>query len=209
MNDLLVDGVLPAATILYNWDENALEVANPYPSAYGNKKRINDEWNTFAYREVPYTINDKEEIVSSFPASDSLVVYNIHTGKYISYFAGYSEETNIKPHVPISKTDGLRNYLEQYQYSSVLYDVHHQLYYRLVVLPLMDYDLNDVLTQQKGLAIIVLNNRYEKVGEYLLAHERYMYINSFVSPEGLCVNYFSDDDDYLKFKIWKPIKHEK
>lgn len=209
MNDVITDEVLPAVTVLYNWTDNKLKVKNPYPSVYKNKNKINEEWNTFAYRETPYTLNDKKEIVSAFPASDSIVIYNIRTDNYTSFFAGYSEETNIKPHDPKSKTDSQRNYLEQYQYTSILYDAHQGLYYRLVVLPKMDYDLNNTATQQKDLAVIILNKKFEKVGEYILEHGRYLYINSFVTPDGLCINVFSEDDDYLKFKILRAVKNEK
>lgn len=209
MNDVLSNGVLPAATVLYDWNTNKLDIENPYPSVYANKDKINDEWNTFAYRQVPYTLNNKKEIVSGFPASDSIVVYNMNTDSYTSFFAGYSEETNIKPYISTSRTATQRNYLEQYQYTSVLYDTYRDLYYRLVVLPKVDYDLNDITTQQKDLAVIILNKDFKKVGEYCLEHDRYMYINAFVASEGLCINVFSEDDDYLKFKILKAIKNEK
>lgn len=209
MNGKVSDGVLPATTILYDWNANKLDIKNPYPSVYANKDKLADEWNTFAYREVPYTLNDKQEMVFSFPASDSIVVYGINNDSYFSVFAGYSEETNIRPHVPTSRTDSHRNYLEQYQYTSILYDSFRDLYYRLVVLPKTDYDLNDPSTQQKDLAVIILNTNFEKVGEYQLEHGRYLYANSFVVPDGLCINVVSDDDDYLKFKVLKAIKNEK
>lgn len=209
MNDVIGEGVLPAATILYDWHSGTISLRNPYPSAYPDKMKINEEWNTFAYREVPYTLNGRQEIVSSFPASDSIIVYDIKTDCYSSYFAGYSEETHIKPHVPTSKTDAQRNYLEQYQYSSILYDPYRELYYRLIVLPKTDYDLNNPVTQQKALAVIILDKAFKKVGEYQLENERYMYINSFVGPEGLCINIFSEDDDYLSFKVLNVLRNEK
>ena len=202
------DGVLPAATVLYDWNTNKLETKNPYPSVYDNKDKMS-AWHAFAYKQVPYTLNDKREMVFSFPASDSIVVYSIDKDSYSSFFAGYSEETHIKPHVSTSEIDSHRNYLEQYQYSSILYDSYRNLYYRLVVLPKMDYDLNDPATQQKDLAVIILNKNFEKVGEYQLEHERYYYGHSFVVPDGLCINVVSDDDDYLKFKVLKAIKNEK
>ncbi|RHJ91733.1 DUF4221 family protein [Parabacteroides bouchesdurhonensis] len=209
MNDVISDEVFPAVTILYDLNVSKLDIKNPYPAVYSNKNKINDEWNTFAYRQVPYTLNDKKEIVSGFPASDSIVVYNMNTDSYTSVFAGYSEETNIKPYVPTSRTATQRNYLEQYQYTSILYDTYRNLYYRLVVLPKTDYDLNDAATQHKDLAVIILSKDFKKVGEYQLEHDQYMYINSFVASDGLCINVFSEDDDYLKFKVLKVTKNEK
>ena len=209
MNDVISAGVLPAATILYDWSADKLDIKNPYPSVYANKDKINDEWNTFAYRQIPYTLNGKKEIVSGFPASDSLVVYNVNTDSYASFFAGYSEETDIKPYASTSRTATHRNYLEQYQYTSILYDTYRNLYYRLVVLPKTDYDLNDTATQQKDLAVIILDKDFKKVGEYRLEHDRYMYVNSFVVSDGLCINVFSEDDDYLKFKVLNVIENKK
>lgn len=193
------DGLLqPATTILYDFNSDKLRLANPYPAIYGDE--INDRWGTFSYRATPYTLNEKNEMILSFPADDSISVYNIKDDLYTRFFAGYSLETNIKP-LPLksSQTDLQEQYLKQYQYAGILYDKYHNLYYRLVMLPIYDYDIRVPNTQYKALAVIILNSSFEKVGEYKLEKANYKYRNIFVSEEGLHINIQSDDDDYLKF----------
>lgn len=203
------DGLQPATTILYNLKSDKVRVSNPYPAIYGDMDKINEHWGTFSYRAVPYTLNKKDEMVVSFPASDSVRVYNVHNDSYASFFAGYSLETNIKPlSSGCSQADIHRQYLEQYQYAGILYDKYHDLYYRLVMLPTFDYDLRISNTQYKELAIIILNSSFKKVGEYKLGRAEYKYRNIFVAKDGLYINVPSDDDDYLKFITLKVRKNE-
>lgn len=192
------NGLLPATTILYDFNSNKIRLANPYPNIYGDE--INERWGTFSYRVTPYTLNEKNEMIVSFPADDSIRVYSIKEESYMSYFAGYSAKTNIKPlSLKSSQTDLQEQYLEQYQYAGILHDKFHNLYYRLVMLPTFDYDIRKPNTQYKELAIIILNSSFEKVGEYTLEKACYKYRNIFVSEDGLHINIQSDDDDYLKF----------
>lgn len=201
------NGLQPATTILYDLNSDRLRLTNPYPAIYGDK--INERWGTFSYRVTPYTLNEKNEMIVSFPADDSISVYNIKDDSYRRFFAGYALETNIKP-LPLksSQADLQEQYLEQYQYAGILYDKYHNLYYRLVMLPTFDYDARVPNTQYKALAIIILNSSFEKVGEYQLEKAYYKYRNIFVSEEGLHINILSDDDDYLKFITLNVLKNE-
>lgn len=201
------DGLYPATTVLYDLKSDELRIANPYPIIYGNE--VAKHWNTFAYRVAPYTLNNKDEMVVSFPASDSVRVYDVHNDSYESFFAGYSLETDIKP-LPTnhSRMDLDIQYLEQYQYMGILYDKHHDLYYRLMLFPTFDYDISIPSSQYKEMAIIVLNSSFEKVGEYKLGKAKYYFNNVFVTEEGLYINVPSDDDDYLRFITFKVCKNE-
>lgn len=203
------DGLQPATTILYDLNSDKVRVANPYPAIYGDMDKINERWGTFSYRVTPYTLNDKNEMIVSFPASDDISVYNIKDDSYQIFFAGYSSETDITSlSLGSSQTDLHRQYLEQYQYAGILYDKYHDLYYRLVMLPTFDYDLRIPNTQYKELAIIILNSSFKKVGEYKLGKAGYKYRNVFVTKAGLDINVPSDDDDYLKFITLKVRKNE-
>lgn len=201
------DGLLPASTILYNISLNTLSLENPYPAIYG--ENINERWGAFSYRAVPYTLNDTGEMVVSFPADDSISVYSLKTKKYQRHFAGYSRETDVKAIAGDSKSDLQRHYLEQYQYAGIFYDKFHNLYYRLVLLPIFDYDIIDKNTQFKPLSVIILDASFNKVGEYDMGRADCRYRNSFVSEEGLHINVYSDDDDYLRFITLKLVENEK
>lgn len=201
------DGLLPASTILYNICLRKLYIMNSYPRIYG-EKCMNENWGAFSYRIVPYTVNSKKEMVISFPADDSISVYSLKEKSYKRFFAGYSQETDIQPLAGESKADMQKHYLEQYQYAGIFYDKFHNLYYRLVLLPIYDYDVNNDI-QYKPLSIIVLDSLFDKVGEYNLDKACYKYRNTFVSEEGLHINVYSENDDYLKFITLKLVKNEK
>lgn len=194
------DEAEPATTILYDLSSDKIRMANPYPEIYRKKKEINERWLTFAYMVPSYTLKGENEMIVSFPASNSLRIYNIKDDSYQHFLAAYSQKTNITPTSPGSSlTERNRKYLEQYQYMGIVYDKYHDLYFRLVLLPTFDYDINEPSSQYKELAIIILNSSFKKVGEYKLDKANYMFWNVFTTKEGLFIKVPSDDDDYLKF----------
>jgi hypothetical protein len=194
-------------TALYNPATDETVFANSYPEIYGKEDEIVERWGAFSYRTIPYDLDENGNMVLSFQADDNVVVYNIEKDETESYFAGYSAETDIKP-LPMgySRTDELRHYLANYTYPGIYYDKYRHLFYRLVTLPNKDYDWNNKESLIKKLAIIILNDKFEKVGEYVPSEKTNILINCFVSPEGFHVNVVSDDDDYLKFFTFKPVK---
>lgn len=204
----VVNGFRPACSVFYDLKADTVSVANEYPSIYGEPSKMNDNWGTFSYRAIPYTLNEYK-MVLSFPASDDIYVYDLKSGKKESYFAGTSLETDISSIEGVQKSQLEKHYLEQLQYAGIFYDKYNDLYYRLAVLPIFDYDIHDKQTQQKPLAVIILNSNFEKVGEFNLGIGRYKYRNVFVSKEGLHLNVYSEDDDYLKFITLKVLKNEK
>ncbi|MBR0042932.1 MAG: DUF4221 family protein [Bacteroides sp.] len=209
MNGIGVEnGIKPACTILYNTVTDEVKTVNYYPSIYGDMKNINNNWGTFSYRAVPYTLTPQNEMILSYPADDSIRIYNIDKDYTESYFAGYTIKTKIKPIIGNSTIALEKQYLEQLQYAGIHYDKYNKVYYRLAVLPISDYNINDVKTQNKPLAIIILNHEFKKVGEYHLGKGKYRHRNTFVSEEGLHINVLSEDDDYLKFVTLKIIKNE-
>lgn len=201
-------GIHPACTILYNTETDEIFTTNRYPSLYGNPKMINKNWDTFVYRAVPYTISPNDEMILSYPADDSVRIYNIKQNTTKCYFAGYTMETKPSPIDGSTMTALTKHFLEQYQYAGIIYDKYREVYYRIVVRPIFDYDINDESTQNKPLSIIILNKEYNKVGEFDLDANLYRYRNIFVSESGLHLNVASDNDDYLKFITLKLIKNE-
>lgn len=192
-------------TALFNIKENKIRYANPYPFIYygDNSKNI---WQTFAYNVVPYTLNDRQEMVLSFPADDSIRVYDIKTDNMKSYFAGYSIDYQIKPAKSPSEKDIERHVYGQIQYVGVYYDKWNDLYYRVLTLPLFDYDVNAKEFLDRDIAIVILNNKFEKVGEYNLIEKTRLSSHCFVTQEGLHINTLSEDDDFLTFITLNPRK---
>lgn len=204
----VIDGFRPACSILYDISADTVGIKNEYPSVYGDHSKLNEHWGTFSYRAVPYTLN-KNKMVLSFPAADEIYIYDLKSGKKESYFAGTSLKTEMNPIAGTSKSQLQKHYLDQLQYAGVFYDKYHDLYYRLAILPISDYDINDEKTQNKPLSVIILDSNFEKVGEFNLGIGRYKYRNVFISEKGLHLNVYSENDDYLKFITLKVLKNEK
>ena len=187
-------------TLLLNLKDSLVRHENGYPEIY-NQKGI---WQTFAYRVVPYDLSPQGEMVINYPAYDSIRVFNIHTKKTQCYFAGYSKPYTIHPARSEKEVD--RSIMEQVQYTSIYYDKWNQLYYRLLTLPLPDYDVNEKSAPKRNLAVIILDKHFQKVGEYNIKEPSNRFSRAFVSSEGLHINILSDNDDYLTFITVKPKK---
>lgn len=201
------EGQLPGCTLLYDLADSTATCANGYPSVYGDPDKNAKNWGAFSFRQVPYTMSPEEELVLSYPASDSVRVFSLSTGQTRSFPARYSKKTAAcKPMTSPSEQADTEQYLDQYLYAGIVYDKYRHFYYRLVLLPLENYDLNDAKTQRKQLAVMILDDSFRVVGEFELPKDIYKYRNVFVSREGLHVNALSEDDDYLRFVTLVPEK---
>ena len=145
-------------------------------------------------------------MIVSFPADDHIYIYDISSGNTKTFFAGHSSKDRISPLTVKTAYGDLLHYLEQTQYVGVFFDKYRNLYYRLVVHPLYEYDVNNRNTWSKKISVIILDSHFKKVGEYDLEEYTSQCSKTFVSEEGLHINVESEDDDYLKFISLKPVK---
>jgi hypothetical protein len=194
------------STALYSLADGTVRFANPYPEVYGDHKKIIESWGVFSYREIFYDLNHRDEMIVSFPADDHIAVYDVSSGNTRRFFAGYSAEDRIIPLQGTSRAADLIHYMEQTQYVGVFFDPYRDLYYRLVVHPVYDYDMNDRNTWKKKISVVILDSRFNKVGEYDLEESTDRSSRTFVSEEGLNIGVVSEDDDYLEFITLKPVK---
>lgn len=200
-------GKTPGATVLFDPVTNKIETANEYPELYGEAADMYENWHPFAYMHTTYTLSPKGEIVTSFPASDSLYVYNPRTREKRSYYAAYSKPTDIKPGTSGKLGDAETLYLGQYAYKNILYDKTTGLYYRLLSVPFEPTTDNlTVELTKKPIVAIMLDSDFNIVGECQLPEDRYYSAHTFVNSHGLHVNTVSDDDDYMTFKVLAPVK---
>lgn len=207
MDGLTGEGQLPGCTQIYDLADGTTTCANGYPSVYGDPDKNAKNWGAFSFRQVPYTMGPEEELVLSYPADDSVRIFRLSTGQTRSFPARYSKKTAAcQPMTSPSVQADTEQYLDQYLYAGIVYDRYRRFFYRLVLLPLEDYDLNDAKTQQKQLAVMILDESFRVVGEFELPKDTYKYRNLFVSREGLHVNALSEDDDFLRFVTLVPEK---
>lgn len=202
-----IEGQKIGTTVIYNAKDSTVFTANPYPAVYGGPDDLFN-WGVFEYRMTCYTMTPQGEMAISFPASDSIYVYNPETDSRKAYFAGYSKPTDI--HLVVFKDEQGKwtNFMSQYNYSFILYDKFNNLYYRLVGIPTDDYDSENIIKEinRKPLAIIILNSDFEKVGETMLPRDCYLFAKSFVTEKGLHISVESEDDDFMKFRTFKAVK---
>lgn len=191
-------------TALYNIKKKTIKFANTYTPVYGDLKT--NAWHTFGYLVVPYCLNNKQEMAISFPADDSISIYNIDADQIKRYFAGYSTAKTSKPAGANTMGEIAKHYWSQTQYTGIYYDKWNNLYYRIVAQPTSDYNINSKKNPVKDLSIVILDTYYNKVGEYDVKESTNLFTHTFVSPEGLHINVLSDDDDYLTFLTLKPVK---
>ena len=187
---------------IYNADGLPTAQFADYPEIYGNPSPI--RWNLFLYLIPSFTIDSKNNIIVSFPASDSIRVYG-HNLEYTPFYAGYS-----KAEVPSPSENALidqSHALDNYAYTSILYDPHNALYYRIVACPVNDTNATPIQGQAipRPLAIVVLDSDFNKVGEYAVDNYSGSYSQVFVSPKGLHIHSYSDNDDILKFRTFTPM----
>lgn len=172
-----------------------------YPAIYGKPTPL--RWNTYLYLIPSFTINSQEDIIVSFPASDSIRIYNSDL-RYTSHYAGYSKTIHPKPsdNALIDKEHLLKNYC----YVNILYDPWRELYYRIVALPIADDNTQPSPGQAlpRPLAIVLLDKYFNKIGEYNIDDYCGSYSQAFVSKKGLHIHSYSDDDDILTFRTFIP-----
>ena len=190
------------STVLYNFAKQDFELTNGYPllyqkGAWGNNLRI-----------VDYTLNDKQEMVVSFPASDSIFVNDLE-GNIHSYYAGVPDGNHIKPIYSsrspkyYSQNEELKHYMSNTVYGGIFYDPIQEIYYRFVTLPTEINQDEKENPYNKKLQILILDKSYQTVGLIDLPHYVYWTNSIFLSKEGLHIQVPSDNDDIMRFKTFK------
>lgn len=171
-----------------------------YPSEY--KTVDSNKWNPFLYLVPDYCVGDGNTVVVSFPASDSIRVYDLDVLTYRSYFAGTDRD------IEISETDNPydeSHLYGSYVYKGIKYDRWNDVYYRVLIRPVRpDIRINDFqgVNVPRPISVIVLDHDFNKIAETDFDDYHGSFIHMFVSPRGLSIHSYSDDDDYLKFRTF-------
>ena len=190
------------STVLYDLDKQRFELTNGYPELYHK-----GQWE-FNLRMTYYTVNEKDEMVVSYPASDSIFVNDLN-GHIVSYYAGIENGNGIKPiarHLAprdYTQDKELEHYMKNIVYSALLYDKEQGLYYRLILLPTEINKSNKENPYNKKLQFIVLDKNYQEVGLVNLPEYVYWSARIFISEEGIHIQVPSDNDDIMRFKTFK------
>lgn len=205
--DDIIDGFQFTAHVDYGL--NAVNYTHNYPkSIFGGD--VN--WGEGLFMEVfPALHHSKRKMVYSFPTSHNLFVVNLNDNEYDEYYGGSNYAEDIisldKKSGKASVDDIKSSFVKQDMYSAIIYDEHRKIYYRFLRKGLPNAPLK-TSWKDKEIAVIMLDEEFNYLGETVLGTERnWHWQNSFVTEEGLNIEYVDEEDideQYLSFKIFVP-----
>lgn len=191
------------STVIVDQETDSVSFVVRYPDLYARS-----DWGGSFYYRLPYhCVDESGNVVVSFPASDSLVVYSLSDGQTFTVDAHARQSFEIKP---IGK-NGVREhtsselldwYLGTPSYENVLYDEYNKVYFRVAKLPqVLPYDSKR--GTQKPLLLVVFDDTFHYLGEGLVPDsESLITTNMFVTKEGLAIQKRSDNEDELIFNVY-------
>lgn len=207
MDGIVSGGLLPGATLVYNTKTGEIKSGSPYPSIYGQAEDIQNRWSTFGERASFSQVSPDNNVMTSFPVSDSIYVWNPELDILSSYEASYSGRPEITSSVGDTREESFEKYIRGFQYGPIFHDPYNKLYYRLFRTEgKIDATNLRASVTRKPLGVVILDEEFEKVGETMLPEGRYYPAHAFVNSRGLHIKSFSEDDDYMVFTVFRPSK---
>ena len=163
---------------------------------------------------MAYDYNVKENrLVCSFDFYDSIMVTdNLKDVKWYNAKSKYLK--SMKPNVDNHTNDlnALIKYMEKPKYLHLMYDKYRDVYYRFAEMPCefaKDESPYDYFAPKaREFSVIILNDKFEIIGETKFSGSKYFYKMSFVGKDGLYIseNNLANpdfDEDKLVFSCFK------
>lgn len=197
-------------TSLMNFKTKKLDFKHKYPKElYG----FGYNWQGFFSTSVYSLLHpDGNKMIYSFPVSHDLYMYSLDTEESSKFYAGsivantitsIDEDTKNTPH----EVKAL-HFLQQDMYAGIVYDKYRKVYYRFLRKGIPNATLQ-INKEDKPIVIIILDDEFNYLGEKNIGTgEEWNWENSFVTEEGLNIEYIDKDDieeHYLNFKTFIPI----
>ncbi|WP_066223784.1 DUF4221 family protein [Formosa haliotis] len=210
MPDSLIDTF--KFTTEVNLKDNNLSFKNYYPQElYG----FGVNWDHVIYKEVFSDLNnDRDFLVLSFPISHDLYISDLNTNQYRKVYGGSNFAGTITSvNTPKGKSTPERKEMQHVEetdlYSAIKYDKYDKVYYRFIRRALRKNDIN-FKWKDKELAIIAMDENFKYLGETNIGKwGDWNWENSFVTKEGLNIEFLNHDDINEVALILKIFKIEK
>lgn len=169
------------------------------------------------YRETIYSTSFSyaftgKQLAVSFKSFDSIMVTSdFKNTKFYNARSRYAKPQRPEiENLQIDLTTKLKRQLLKPSYHHLIYDKYRDVFYRFVLLPCeLTPDLNpyDEISEQE-FSIIILNNKYEIIGETKFPGNTYCFRMCFVGKEGLYISLNNQknpdfNENELKFKCFK------
>ena len=160
------------------------EINVKYPQAY----KKGECWG-FTHLRQSFTLNNKNEIIFSFPIDSNLYKYDIGNNSFKKVLSDLQSrfKTTLVPMPCNNLTD------EEYQYyikastcyESIKYDKFRNIYYRIILLKPDDLTMVNAVNLDYKVSIMVLDSNFKIISEDLLPLGKYDFEDLFVTKEGL------------------------
>ncbi|MDR0742785.1 MAG: DUF4221 domain-containing protein, partial [Tannerella sp.] len=179
-----------------------------YPEAiYGDNSNWEGGLSTLVYP----ALSPSGELIYSFPASHDLYITKWNSETYKTVFAGSNVAGTIHSvnwdNPSQTPSELLYTYFAgEDVYTAILHDPWRKVYYRFMLKGIPNAT-SGTRKEKKPVIVIVMDEQFNYLGETLIGTgEVWNWTNSFVTSEGLNIEYIDDEDeneDYLTFKIFK------
>ncbi|MBT1699138.1 DUF4221 family protein [Fulvivirgaceae bacterium PWU4] len=187
-----------------NMDNGLVSHFINYPDFY-NK----NVWGGGTMRQFFFDYNDStQHLVVSFMADHAIRIYDLSGKESIckeasSYYFDeiVSMEYDRIYSDLIADNEIYTHYLKNPTYGMILYDKYRKLYYRVAELPLKGPFDRRLFSNRKTEALIILDEKFNKLGELLLPERAYDLNNMVVTEKGLGLKFNDRSDDKLVFHI--------
>jgi hypothetical protein len=195
-------------TTCVNLEMNDVNHYHTYPiEIFGN----NANWSDPAYMQVFPGLMPSGEIVHSFTPSHDLYISNWNSDSIRKVFGGSNVSKKILS-IDWGINSGVTpekllytHYMRQDLYAAILYDPWREVYYRYMQQGVINAT-TDTQINNKNIIIVVLDKDFKYLGETTIGTgETWYWNNSFVTKEGLNIEYKDIDDieeEFLYLKIF-------
>lgn len=190
---------------------NDVKFCYTYPKEiYGS----NSNWEDGIATQVYPALSSKGELIHSFPASHDLYLYDWDSNIVTKVYAGSNVATTIHSidYDEPRRTPGelcLSHYVREDMYGAIIYDPYRKVYYRFLERGIPNASIKTSMSE-KLINVIIMDENFDYLGETTLGQgKEWNWANSFVTQEGLNIEYVDRDDineDYLILKIFIPKK---
>lgn len=198
-------------TSLIDINSNKVSYVHKYPySIYGHGYLWDEPMFTGVYYDAT---PDHKKMVYSFPVSHDLVIADLDTDKETTVYGGSNEAghiTSLDADKFKKKSAAPNEYIYQKActsdlYGGILYDKYRNVYYRFLRKALPEKGVR-LRWENKKVAVVVMDQDFKYLGETEIGDLNEFYPdNSFVTKEGLNVEYVAPDDveeKFLTFRIF-------
>ena len=184
-----------------------VQFVHSYPEElYGSDVNWQDFYYTQGYREI----SPSGEWLYSFPVSHDVYITQLDAEGYKTVYAGSNVARTIRPINADRRNTPYEiihtHFLNHDLYFALLHDPYRNVYYRFMLQGMPDATIQTRI-EEKSIVVILMDEQFNYMGETVIGPwEKWNWGNSFVTSEGLMIEYHDPDldseEEYLHFKTF-------